>query len=82
MIVAASERVAQEVKRSVREPASRVFVSFTVNFSFDIMDPHRRHCLFGFGATADHEVIRIVDDVSAEPLLMSSVFQPSINRLM
>ena len=42
---------------------ARVFASFTVSFSLRHHAPHRGHRLVGGAATADHEVIRIVDDL-------------------
>ena len=65
------ERVAQEVKRFVRDTTGVCLR--LIDREFDPLHhvPHRLHCLLGVATTADHKVIGIVHDPSVKLPLVS-----------
>jgi hypothetical protein len=69
-----ADRVTQEVKRLVGYFATPGLRLVDRQFQPGHHGPHRRHRLGGGAATTDHEVVRVVDDVSVEPALMPQHF--------
>ncbi len=73
--VALSERIPQEVEL-FGSLQTRVFVSFTVNFSFVIMSRIVTKVLLGPVPTTDHKIIGIVNDVRFQTSLVPQVLPP------
>ena len=55
---------------------TRVLLSFTVNFSFDIMFRIRTSASSALATTADHEIIGIINDVRFQTLLVPQFLPP------
>src|SRR5208283_975514 len=71
--IVTSKRVPQKRKRTSRQATPPRLLLVHRQFQLGHHAPHRRHGLIGSAARADHEVVRIVDDMSLQPLLVAQL---------
>src|SRR3954454_24200203 len=71
--IATSKRIPQKVELLFRHPADPrlCLVYRQLQSAHDV--PHRCKCIFCTPATADHQVISIIDDIRSETLLVSQL---------
>src|SRR5208283_1720824 len=71
--IVTSKRVPQKRKRTFRQATPPRLLLVHRQFQLGHHAPHRRHGLIGSAARANHEVVRIVDDMSLQPLLVAQL---------
>jgi hypothetical protein len=74
--VASTKRVPKKIELLFRQSTDPVLLSFTVNFSLDIMFRIATRASISTSSTADHQVISIINDVRFKTLLVPQFLPP------